>query len=949
MNNQSAQISAATTNTLNKSATTDNTQKMVNGTASVGGATTTTNLNQSQTMPTTNTNLTSNTNVNGNVSLQQNGTQQASTQGGNIGSAAGNAIKNTNQQTTVNTNVGAGTGSVINSTNNNQITQQQQQQVQQNVNGLVNNTATTNSNLQTQPKPSIQGSTTSNLVQGGGNTTTGLNNQVNNTINPKLEETKTQINSTTTASDLNNSNTLQQQQQNNLVNGTAATKQGAQTTTTATLNNSATANVNQLQQNSTNVQGNASKTVNPLTQSQEIAAGTLIQDNKPNPKQQSINAPTTNTTQNTQGTIKQQQQDQQIKSSTQITDKNTPAQINNNTASTNKQQPTTTTTQNNQMQKSSSIVVPQEQLVTDKDLQGKTPQQQREFLEAKKKKLTDQLGLEQKQFMRQTTSLARKSMQMKKESIKIQKLLISEQIEQDKRMLKRYEEKKVQAERELQVEEQKLSGSSSQVNVNATPSKTGTNASTDKVQNTPLTTDNQAKTGTATTDPKNQTPAKQDPKQQNITTPAVKSNQIHVKLQSEIEILKARIIESERIKLELEELIEEKSEIMKSKSELQVKNDGLSVGIQRQSEELKRLDTEVEKKKQEEVQALKAQNNKALDSLRILSKVETSIKNHYQDQELKSLELQYAELQNKIKTQIVLNQDQLDQEIQGTQTLKAKADSHNDLKALRDDIQVTKDQIAKEQDKIKNTEQQIINLNSKIQEIDILYHKEEERSRDLKQQRFDVNQQIIDSSNLPLQSQPIGYDKLEVKQLNKQQTQFNSSSKSNFGLTSTNQEYDLKGQLTSTVQSSTQGKGGLRKSQTSGSSNLFDNSPIINEEQNLMSMNKKQRVRFQLDNEAHNHQQNMKVRETEISHVELEVLSENYLQKHEQLLQIEAKTYDMYLFFIATITILILVNIYFQNYKTIDPLPQYLKLACDFVCQSMKWAKGEVNNLLQKF
>lgn len=96
---------------------------------------------------------------------------------------------------------------------------------------------------------------------------------------------------------------------------------------------------------------------------------------------------------------------------------------------------------------------------------------------------------------------------------------------------------------------------------------------------------------------------------------------------------------------------------MKSKSELQVKNDGLSVGIQRQSEELKRLDTEVEKKKQEEVQALKAQNNKALDSLRILSKVETSIKNHYQDQELKSLELQYAELQNKIKTQIVLNQD----------------------------------------------------------------------------------------------------------------------------------------------------------------------------------------------------------------------------------------------------------------------------------------------------
>lgn len=48
-------------------------------------------------------------------------------------------------------------------------------------------------------------------------------------------------------------------------------------------------------------------------------------------------------------------------------------------------------------------------------------------------------------------------------------------------MLKRYEEKKVQAERELQVEEQKLSGSSSQVNVNATPSKTGTNVSTDKV------------------------------------------------------------------------------------------------------------------------------------------------------------------------------------------------------------------------------------------------------------------------------------------------------------------------------------------------------------------------------------------------------------------------------------------------------------------------------------
>ena len=38
---------------------------------------------------------------------------------------------------------------------------------------------------------------------------------------------------------------------------------------------------------------------------------------------------------------------------------------------------------------------------------------------------------------------------MKKETIKMQKLMISDQVESDKRALKRYEEKKIEAERML--------------------------------------------------------------------------------------------------------------------------------------------------------------------------------------------------------------------------------------------------------------------------------------------------------------------------------------------------------------------------------------------------------------------------------------------------------------------------------------------------------------------
>lgn len=80
---------------------------------------------------------------------------------------------------------------------------------------------------------------------------------------------------------------------------------------------------------------------------------------------------------------------------------------------------------------------------------------------------------------------------------------------------------------------------------------------------------------------------------------------------------------------------------MRLNGELQVKQDGLTVGIKRQLEELKTLDAEVAKKNQEEIETLKSQNLKANESLKIMAKIESSIKTHYKDQELKVLEGQY--------------------------------------------------------------------------------------------------------------------------------------------------------------------------------------------------------------------------------------------------------------------------------------------------------------------
>jgi len=61
------------------------------------------------------------------------------------------------------------------------------------------------------------------------------------------------------------------------------------------------------------------------------------------------------------------------------------------------------------------------------------------------------------------------------------------------------------------------------------------------------------------------------------------------------------------------------------------------------------------------------------------------------------------------------------------------------------------------------------------------------------------------------------------------------------------------------------------------------------------------------------------------------LLSEEYLDTHKKLLQAETDSYDLFIFTLAALILLMLINIYYNNYNSLEPISSYLRLSKDFI------------------
>lgn len=90
--------------------------------------------------------------------------------------------------------------------------------------------------------------------------------------------------------------------------------------------------------------------------------------------------------------------------------------------------------------------------MTDKDLQGKTAVQQREYLTSLKTKMNEELKISDNQFKRQTTVKASMVLRKKQEAVKQSKIQMAQRMEHEKWLQQFYDSKKLQVEAELENE-----------------------------------------------------------------------------------------------------------------------------------------------------------------------------------------------------------------------------------------------------------------------------------------------------------------------------------------------------------------------------------------------------------------------------------------------------------------------------------------------------------------
>ncbi|CDW90490.1 UNKNOWN [Stylonychia lemnae] len=747
-----------------------------------------------------------------------------------------------------------------------------------------NNTSTSQTQANTQ-KTTVDPKTQQNATTLSQSTTNTTNqSQISQTQNKPLVNTTTTTN--TSSNQATNQNISNQQQQQNLPaqqqqqQNANSKKVEEQKTTTQTQSNATVGTATQ--QNANLNQQNTTGTADQ--QKLQANTGALnTTTSKVDPKQQATG---------TTGTQQQQNQIQQQNTNTQQQQNLAKTEVKVDASKQGSQQNNATGLQNQDGIGSESYIavqkrIPQVEPITDKDLQGKAGIDQISYLESLKVKYSTQIDTQTKQFKRQETLNAYNRQQMKKQSIMVQRSLIQEQTSKNLRLLQKYEEKKAEVDREIVIEDQRLE-SLKTIPAQAQPKVDP------KVQGQP--------------------PSKEEP------TKIQQLNQISSKLQTDIEILKARILEGERVKLELEELLEDKSDFLKQNGDLILQIEGLEQTIKRQEQELKLLDAEVEKKKQEEIMAIKSQNDKASQSLVIMSKLEGSIKTHYREQELISLEQQYKQMQEKIKTQI-LDQEKLNKKIGEAKTLNNITDEHIELQKIRSEIKLCQDQLINDRKIIQDSDTKINAYQNDIYALEALYEEEVDLNRELTNERFWLNEQVLE------QQQNLDTVREEYEELKNQE-----DNKPVFIQQRRVQGVPISSQFATNNFSSQQ------LNTNAQSQDLYNYSPLRQyEAQDLQNQQVPQQYIRQDEvlNQVQAQDQDQKNQQlvyNEKLDVETnEKLSDQYLETHKKLLQSETNSFDLLLFFIAVITLLLLVNIYFSNYRSLEPISTYARMTKDFL------------------
>lgn len=189
-------------------------------------------------------------------------------------------------------------------------------------------------------------------------------------------------------------------------------------------------------------------------------------------------------------------------------------------------------------------------------------------------------------------------------------------------------------------------------------------------------------------------------------------------IQNDLKLVEAEVTANERTKLDIEELLHDKQLFVNQVGELQIKQEGLTVIIAKQKEQLQTLDIEVERKKLEEQETLKQTSQKGRESSVVLSKVSTSLKANYQQQELLTLEAQYQSMQNSLEQELALSQEKLAKELQETKALTERIEENPDLKVVREVLKSSKEETAQRKLQQNQLSQSIQQYESSIAQID---------------------------------------------------------------------------------------------------------------------------------------------------------------------------------------------------------------------------------------